>query len=142
EVARMRDATEQELEAKAREVLDAANEESRRIISTATAEAKAKREEAGAAASMPPVAEPKPPSGAVKTAIPEVVETVRWHAESEPTAAAEVAQTNGTSANGTHANGTPKLGIEQGMPAPSELEIAVWETPKPKRRWGFFGRAR
>jgi hypothetical protein len=62
--------------------------------------------------------------------------------ESAPTAAPEVAQTNGTSANGTHANGTPKLGVEQGVPTPSELEIAVWETPKVKRRWRFFGRAR
>jgi hypothetical protein len=54
--ARLRDATEQELELKARQVLDAATEESRRILERASAEARAIRDEADAVAAAAAIA--------------------------------------------------------------------------------------
>jgi hypothetical protein len=65
EAARMRDATEQELELKSREILDAATAESGRILEAAAAEAKAKRDEAdalaaAAAVAIIPAPEPEP----------------------------------------------------------------------------------
>ena len=118
DAARMRDATEQELEVKARGILDAANEESRQIIERATAEAGGKRNEGGgdlgprahAAPEVP--SEPRAPkttkvttNPATPTSPSESPESVRWHADSGATTttvdAPEPKPSNGVLTNGS-----------------------------------------
>ena len=78
---------------------------------------------------------------------PEVSETLRWHAESTTVTSTTTAEapepkpTNGVLANGTKTNGTSSNGVHEPAKTASKPEAPV-VTPKPKRRWGIFGRAK